>query len=644
MRPPKNAVCSLTLLSLLLLTALCIHAARLPIRTYTSADGLGSSWVNWLTRDSRGFLWICTRDGLSRFDGAHFVTYQVGDKNAPPGIESILETRQGIYWLATTGGLYRFDPRVLPATASDSDRPRLNAEFVSDARFVLFEDRQGQLLGGLATGLYRIQDDNGKVSFQKVTLQTDREMNVTAFCESRDGSLWIGTNATLLRRLSDGHELYYDFSLPRPDVVSHIIEDREGTIWVGRASGVFAIKPESAAEISSGHVPAIRRFDDISKSQSATQTPVTAPAKSGEIFRYDFFTDVIHSKKFFQTSEGRLWISDGSKVATYDGRSFEVFDAVSGAQNIATAIAEDLSGNLWVAGPNGLRRFDRQGLVSYGLDDGLKSPTVLAIGETKSGKLYVSGDNFLVSMFDGHSFQSIRLPVPAMAGALWTANPVFQDREGEWWVLTSVGLYHFAATDEVTALDQSHLLNIYSSRDGLTGDQLFHVFEDSKGTLWFSVRDRDPARWSVATWDRNARTFHAFAESDGFPPRRAVSAFVEDHAGAMWLGLHDGGVLRYAAGRFSEVPAGLDQSLITAMHRDRQGRIWIASSQNGIAIVTDPDSSTPHFKNLTISDGLGSNNIRSLTEDSYGNVYAGTARGVDKVSDDLTRFTHYSIA
>ena len=55
-------------------------------------------------RDSRGFLWVCTRDGLSRFDGAHFVTYQVGDKNAPPGIESILETRKGIYWISTTGG------------------------------------------------------------------------------------------------------------------------------------------------------------------------------------------------------------------------------------------------------------------------------------------------------------------------------------------------------------------------------------------------------------------------------------------------------------------------------------------------------------------------------------------------------------
>jgi len=162
MRSPKSALYFLTLVVLLLLAAICIRAARLPIRIYTSADGLGSSFVNSLMRDSRGFLWICTRDGLSRFDGAHFVTYQVGDKNAPPGIESILETHQGIYWITTTGGLYRFDPRVLPTTASDSDRPRLNAGFVSDNRFTLFEDHAGNLWGGLNNGLYRIQDDYGK--------------------------------------------------------------------------------------------------------------------------------------------------------------------------------------------------------------------------------------------------------------------------------------------------------------------------------------------------------------------------------------------------------------------------------------------------------------------------------------------------
>ena len=48
-------------------------AERLPIKSYTSADGLGSSFVNYLMRDSRGFMWFCTRDGLSRFDGTRLL-------------------------------------------------------------------------------------------------------------------------------------------------------------------------------------------------------------------------------------------------------------------------------------------------------------------------------------------------------------------------------------------------------------------------------------------------------------------------------------------------------------------------------------------------------------------------------------------
>src|SRR2546430_9192279 len=107
-------------------------AERLPIKIFTGADGLGSSYVNDLMRDSRGFLWICTRDGLTRFDGSRFITYQVGDKDGSPGIEQVLESRAGIYWIMTTGGLYRFDPTShLAATGGDGDDiPKLNAEFI----------------------------------------------------------------------------------------------------------------------------------------------------------------------------------------------------------------------------------------------------------------------------------------------------------------------------------------------------------------------------------------------------------------------------------------------------------------------------------------------------------------------------------
>ena len=47
-------------------------AERLPVKIYTTADGLAQNVVNRIVRDSRGFLWFCTQDGLSRYDGYTF--------------------------------------------------------------------------------------------------------------------------------------------------------------------------------------------------------------------------------------------------------------------------------------------------------------------------------------------------------------------------------------------------------------------------------------------------------------------------------------------------------------------------------------------------------------------------------------------
>ena len=85
----------IALLVILQSSFLAAFAEQLPVQQLHFRRWPGSSFVNALMRDSRGFLWVCTRDGLSRFDGYRFVTYQVGDKNAPPGIEQILETRKG---------------------------------------------------------------------------------------------------------------------------------------------------------------------------------------------------------------------------------------------------------------------------------------------------------------------------------------------------------------------------------------------------------------------------------------------------------------------------------------------------------------------------------------------------------------------
>src|SRR6516165_6979178 len=97
------------------LTVLVCHGETLPIRSYTTAEGLAHNQVNRIYRDSHNFLWVCTDDGLSRFDGRRFVNYTVANGLPHSHVDDIIETRNGEYWVATDGGLARFRPNSHPS-------------------------------------------------------------------------------------------------------------------------------------------------------------------------------------------------------------------------------------------------------------------------------------------------------------------------------------------------------------------------------------------------------------------------------------------------------------------------------------------------------------------------------------------------
>ena len=90
---------------LLLPLSVCgVHAERLPTTAYTTSDGLPHRVIKRVVSDSRGFLWFCTRLGLSRFDGERFLNYGVAQGLPIPSVNDLLETSRGEYWVATNGG------------------------------------------------------------------------------------------------------------------------------------------------------------------------------------------------------------------------------------------------------------------------------------------------------------------------------------------------------------------------------------------------------------------------------------------------------------------------------------------------------------------------------------------------------------
>src|SRR2546425_5361440 len=109
---------TLWLSGLLLLMCLTARSERLPLKAYTTADGLAHNVINRIVRDSRGFLWFCTVEGLSRFDGYSFTNYGTAEGLPHPTVNDLLETRGGEYWVATNAGLVRFNPKGRPANRS----------------------------------------------------------------------------------------------------------------------------------------------------------------------------------------------------------------------------------------------------------------------------------------------------------------------------------------------------------------------------------------------------------------------------------------------------------------------------------------------------------------------------------------------
>ncbi len=121
-------------------------AQRLPIKTYTVADGLLRDNISRIRQDSCGFLWFCTGEGLSRFDGVGMTNFTTSDGLPNRIANDFLETKNGTIYIATGKGLARLNPHGLRGskenplfTAFLPDNPK--AEKIQ----ILYEDRNNQV-------------------------------------------------------------------------------------------------------------------------------------------------------------------------------------------------------------------------------------------------------------------------------------------------------------------------------------------------------------------------------------------------------------------------------------------------------------------------------------------------------------------
>jgi signal transduction histidine kinase/ligand-binding sensor domain-containing protein len=616
-----------------------VLAERLPTKVFTTAEGLANNVVNRIVRDSRGYLWFCTREGLSRFDGYVFITYGIDDGLPSAVVNDLIETKEGIYWIATSKGLVRFDPLGTPAPSTGArgvngetrERARLHREAPARPMFrtflpdtdprthdvmSLFQDRAGGVWVGTALGLYRLEDRGGvSVTFAPVE---GAGPEVTCLAQDTAGAHWIGTTTNgLFRRLANQRLEHYTVreGLPANDIHG-ILVDRQGRIWVGTGSSGLALLT----------------LDPLS------QRPFVAGVYSTHNGLPSNWINQI-----FEAGDRALWagttgglvqILPAGKPDEYRFRTFGAA-ALGLAHPGLFSVAEDRHQNLWIGSVTGAAKILSEEFTIFGAAEGIPSTATLV--ELPNGGVVAMEASGLWRFirFVDQRFVVTELPL-SNGTPSWGWNQMFLvDRVGDWWIGTRTGVLRFQGVDRFEQLARATPVARYAKRDGLAAEVVIRLFEDSRSDIWIATVG-EGALSGLTRWERRSGALHHYTDRDGLPPfdRFYVSSFAEDRAGNVWIGFSgDGGVVRYRRGRFERfwtdhgVPTGSIRNLVI----DARNRLWGASSRGGLLRIDRLTEDRPEFSNYTTAQGLSSNEVTAVVEDRLGRIYAGTARGLDRL-------------
>ncbi|HEY4354728.1 MAG TPA: diguanylate cyclase [Acidobacteriaceae bacterium] len=614
------------------------NLADLNFEVLGAKQGLPHDSVYGFAQDKRGFLWIATFGGLSRFDGyrLHNYIHNEQDTSSLPDNNTrlLLPTPDGGLWIATgNAGVIQYDA----ATDSFHPLPDLPAALHNSHVFCLADDGEGGLWFGSQLGLVHYQPTKpqhyevfGKASGRAA--DSFGEGSVFSVFKDREGNLWVGGDHGLLVRRPGSAVFEVVTGLSGPGQLGEfppvwtIAEDSAGRLWIGTdKSGAGILNP------ATGHIEGV-------------------PGLAGA----DSLIGTATVRGIVEVRKGVFWIATyGSGLVTFD------WNAHRGRRYLRDLTASSPLSN------NFIRSIfmDRSGIVWLGTDRGLSK-----INPSADGLLNIHSSPLRTAGLIGNEVRS----VTAQGDRIWVGYD-----QGGFAVIEPDGRIHNIApapgvTDgehsqrEVLAIKAADQNTVYAGGVGvyeidarkltykpvdnpMLAKHVVNALLVDGNDLWAATYD------GLVRYDRATHKAQFYVHDVGNPGSLSdnyARDLLKSSDGRLWVTTRLG-LDRFdpATGSFAHIrhnpqqPDSLPSNNIQPIAEDLRGQLWIGTIGDGLTILENwtPDGQ-PHFRTLNAHDGFPDGIVLTVMRGADGRMWSATPGGLAVIDPDTFKVHTYTAA
>lgn len=622
-------------LFLFLLLAIDSGNAQPPAFSHIGVEnGLSQNSVLCITRDTRGYMWYGTRNGLNKHDSYRITVY----KNSPetPGslsnnyIQALLSDRKGNLWVGTHEGLNRYLPQTdnfERIIIKDSAAPLPRQNITS-----LFEDSKRRLWIGTAHTLY-LATSQAPWQFRSFRrYPAFPTQGIICLTEDREGNIWAGTYGGAVKITAQGNDFAIQVLRHNPtstnslseDQVTSITQDKTGRLWMGTLnSGLDMYQPATGSFTHYTHTTDnnslvnnhVRRllFDCKEQLWIGTQEGISILNTTSGRFTncinnpwdtYSLSQNSIHS--LFRGEAGAIWAGTffgGVNMYNPYIAAFSVYNNRSQpirlSNNVISALTEDNAQQLWIGTEGGgLNCVNRKtGAVIWYRHNAADNKSI--------------GSNLV--------------------------KTVYKDKQGHIWAGT-----HGGGLNLFNAGSGSFTRYLYKENDpGTQGAEITALLEDSNGLFWVGSEIA-----GLRLFRKNGTTLLPYPEGNSIIQAvgsKHILALRETGDHVIWAATSSG-LYRIAGEKVQLLPSPGSATPwpVNCITPDAQGNIWAGTFYHGVTVY---NAAGKPIATYTRQNGLPDDNIPGIVEDTATkSMWVSTGNGLARYSTVSSRFTTYTEA